>query len=47
MDEKQRKTLKFKGENLTLQVSQYRNNGRIAILAYTEEEPYSDITIMI
>lgn len=45
MDEKQRKTLKFKGENLTLQVSQYRSNGRIAILAYTEEEPYSDITI--
>lgn len=45
MDEKQRKTLKFKDENLTLQVSQYRSNGRIAILAYTEEEPYSDITI--
>ena len=45
MDEKQRKALKFKGENLILQVSQYRNNGRIAILVYTEEEPYSDITI--
>lgn len=45
MDGKQRKTLKFKGENLFIEVSQYRSNGRIAILAYTEEEPYSDITI--
>lgn len=45
MEKIQRKTLKFKDENLFLEVSQYRNNGRIAILAYTEEEPYSDITI--
>ena len=45
MDGKQRKTLKFKGENLSLQVSQYRNNRRIAILAYSDGEPYSDITI--
>ena len=45
MDGKQRKTLKFKGENLFIEVSQYRSNGRIAILSYTEEEPYSDITI--
>lgn len=44
MDEKQRETLRFKGENLFLQVSQYRSNGRIAVMAYTEEEPYSDIT---
>lgn len=45
MDGKQRKTLKFKGENLFIEVSQYRSNGRIAILSYIEEEPYSDITI--
>lgn len=45
MDGKQRKALKFKGENLFIEVSQYRSNGRIAILSYTEEEPYSDITI--
>ena len=35
MDGKQRKTLKFKGENLFIEVSQYRSNGRIAILSYT------------
>ncbi len=45
MDNKQRKTLKFKGKEIFLEVSQYKNNGRIAILAYTEEEFYSDITI--
>ena len=33
MDGKQRKTLKFKGENLFIEVSQYRSNGRIAILS--------------
>ena len=42
---KKPKTLKFKGDKLYLQVSQYRNNGNLAILAYTEEEPYGDITI--
>lgn len=40
-----KKTLKFGEEELFLQVTQYRNNGNIAILAYTEEEPYGDITI--
>lgn len=45
MDEKQRKTLKFKGKDLFLQVSQYRNNGNLAIISYMEEEPYSNITI--
>ena len=45
MDEKQRKTLKFKGKDLLIQVSQYRNNGNLAILSYMEEEPYSNITI--
>ncbi len=45
MDEKERKTLKFKDNNLFIQVEQYRNNGNLAILAYTEEEPYGDITI--
>lgn len=45
MDEKQRKTLKFKGKNLFIQVSQYRNNERIAISSYTKEGPYSNITI--
>lgn len=45
MNEEKRKTLKFKGKNLFIQVSQYRNNGRIAIFAYTEEDLYADITI--
>lgn len=45
MDEKERKTLKFKKNNLFIQVTQYRNNGNLAILAYTDEEPYGDITI--
>lgn len=44
MNEK-KKTLKFKENEIFLQVSQYRNNGNLAILAYTEEEPYGDITI--
>ncbi|MCI9286434.1 MAG: DUF4313 domain-containing protein [Clostridia bacterium] len=43
MDEK-KKTLKFGKEKLFLQVTQYINNGNLAILAYTEEEPYGDIT---
>lgn len=44
MSEK-KKTLKLKGEELFLQISQYRNNGNLAVLAYTEEEPYGNITI--
>lgn len=43
MDRK-KKTLKFGKEKLFLQVTQYINNGNLAILAYTEEEPYGDIT---
>ena len=42
---KKTKTLKFKGDKLYLQVSQYRNNGNLAILADTKEEPYGDITV--
>jgi len=45
MDEKERKTLKFKENNLFIQVTQYRSNGNLAILAYTDEELYGDITI--
>lgn len=37
------KTLKFEGENLYLEVGQYMN-GRIAIIAYTEEDMYGDVT---
>lgn len=44
MDEK-KKILKFKDNKLSLQVTQYRNNGNLAILAYTEGEPYGNITI--
>ena len=36
-------TLKFKGEELYLEVGQYMN-GRIAIIAYTKEEMYGDVT---
>ena len=43
MDEK--KKIKFKGKNLFLEVTQYRNNGNLAILAHTEEDLYGDITI--
>ena len=42
--DKNQKTLKFKENELFLQVTQYRNSGNLAILAYTEE-PYGDITI--
>lgn len=45
MDEKERKKLKFKDNNLFIQVEQYQNNGNLAILAYTEDELYGDITI--
>lgn len=37
------KTLKFKGKELYLEVGQYMN-GRIAIIAYTEEDLYGDVT---
>mgnify|MGYP000693630382 FL=1 len=40
-----RKSLKFKNEELFLEVGQYRNNGNIAIIAYTKDELYGDITI--
>ena len=40
-----RKSLKFKNKELYLQVGQYKNNGNIAILAYTKDEFYGDITI--
>lgn len=40
-----KKTLNFKGTKLFLQVTQYKNNDNLAILAYTEEELYGDITI--
>ena len=39
-----KKTLKFKENELFFQVTQYKNDGNLAILAYTEEEPYGDIT---
>lgn len=45
MNEKERKTLKFKNNNLFIEVTQYQSNGNLAILAYTEEELYGDITI--
>lgn len=40
-----RKLIKFKGYEIQLQVSTYRNNNRLAILAYADDEPYSDVTI--
>ena len=40
-----RKSLKFKNEELFLEVGQYRNNGNIAIIAYTKDDLYGDITI--
>lgn len=45
MENKTRKTLIFKGKELFLDVSQYRNNMNLAIVAYTEEDTYGDITI--
>lgn len=39
------KKLKFDGENLSIKVRRYFNNGRLAILAYTKDEIYGDITI--
>lgn len=40
-----KKTLNFEGEELFLEVSEYLNTGNLAILAYTKEEFYGDITI--
>lgn len=42
---KKRKTIIFDGEKLFLKVNSYMNNGRMAIIAYTDEELYGDITI--
>lgn len=39
------KILKFKNNDLYLKVGKYRNNGSIAILAYTKDDFYGDITI--
>lgn len=44
MDEK-KKTLKFGKEELFLQISYYKDNRNLAILAYTVEEPFGRITI--
>ena len=43
MENKTRKTLIFKGKELFLDVSQYRNNMNLAIVAYTEEDTYGDV----
>lgn len=45
MAKQTRKTLRFKGEKLFLEVAQYQSNMNLAITAYTEEEPYGDITM--
>lgn len=42
---KTNKTIKFKGNELFIKVSKYRSNGNLAITAYTDEEPYGDITV--
>lgn len=38
------KSIKFKGENLYLEVGEYFNTGRISILAYTKDDFFGDIT---
>ena len=38
------KSIKFKGENLFLEIGEYLNTGRISILAYTKDDFYGDIT---
>ena len=38
------KSIKFKGENIYLEVGEYLNTGRISILAYTKDDFYGDIT---
>ncbi len=40
-----RKTITFDGEKLILDVSSYNYNKRLAIIACTEDEIYSDITV--
>ena len=40
-----RKTFKFKGYDLYLDVATYLNNGRIYIGARDKDEPYGDVTI--
>lgn len=40
-----RKTIKFKGEELFLDVTQYRDNNRLAIICTTKDELYCDLTI--
>lgn len=39
------KKLKFDNEKLILKIGSYESNGKLAILAFTSEEPYADITI--
>lgn len=41
---KKRKTFKFKGQEIFLEVSTYELNNRLAILAWTKEGLFSDIT---
>lgn len=41
----ERKYLKFKNKELFLEVGQSRNNGNIAIVAYTKDDFYGEITI--
>ena len=40
-----RKTIKFNNYEIQLQVSTYRNNNRLAIFVYADDEPYSDVTV--
>jgi len=42
-----RKTFKFKNNDLFLTITQYANNNRLAILCETEDELYCDLTINI
>ena len=41
----ERKTFKFKNNDLFLTITQYSNNNRLAILCETEDELYCDLTI--
>lgn len=45
MSEIKKKTIKFKDNELYLKVSQYKRNWDLAILAYTKDDFYGDITI--
>lgn len=40
-----KKYIKFKGDKINLVVLNYSENGRLAILAESQGEPYSDVTI--